>query len=462
MKHLASALCLLLFFFSQTTAQQTKTGKPAVLAFNLSFSDYTTPALIRDSSFSKALQGTDWLNPGKKSFGLGISWWKQLTPRIDFSANFTGTFSNFPELFVKGDSIGQAGFTPQLDALIHLYALKPSAFVNPFLTAGAGGGLFQSEFAAYAPLGMGLKFRFKEGAFLIAQTQYRLALTDGINNDYLFYNIGFAQTIGKRKIPEPTVVVPAPVIPADKDGDWFEDNIDECPDVAGKVKGCPDADGDGVADKNDLCPTEKGTLNGCPDTDGDGIADKDDACPDAKGSVNGCPDADGDGVADKDDLCPDVKGNFKGCPDSDGDGIGDGEDKCPTVAGTTADQGCPEIKQEVKEKVEVAAKNIFFRFGSDVLLNRSLPPLKEVVTLLKKDPALQLVIEAHADSIGSAERNQLLSERRAKRVAQFFINSGIDARRISYRGYGATQPVADNATEKGRAQNRRVEMKLRY
>ncbi|WP_407520432.1 OmpA family protein [Lacibacter sp. MH-610] len=462
MKHLASALCLLLFSFAQVNAQQPKTKKPAVLSFTLSFSDYNTPALIRDSSFSKAFKGTDWLNPGKKSFGIGVGWWKQLTPQIDFSANFNGTFSNFPELFVKDDSIGQAGFTPQLDAMVHLFAFKQGVTFNPFLSAGAGAGIFGGNTAAYAPLGVGFKLRFKEGAYLINQIQYRKALTDGITNDYLLYTVAFAQTLGKPKKAPETVKEKTSPVPADKDGDWFEDNIDECPDVAGKVKGCPDTDGDGVADKNDPCPAEKGTLNGCPDTDGDGIADKDDACPDAKGSVNGCPDADGDGVADKDDLCPDMKGSFKGCPDSDGDGIGDGEDKCPTVAGTTADQGCPEIKQEVKEKVEVAAKNIFFRFGSDVLLNRSLPPLKEVVTLLKKDPALQLVIEAHADSIGTAERNQLLSERRAKRVAQFFINSGIDARRISYRGYGATQPVADNATEKGRAQNRRVEMKLRY
>jgi outer membrane protein OmpA-like peptidoglycan-associated protein len=462
MKYLASVLCLLLLSFAQVNAQQSTTKKPAVLSFTLSFSDYNTPALIRDSSFSKAFKGTGWLNPGKKSFGIGVSWWKQLTPHIDFSGNFNGTFSNFPELFVKGDSIGQAGFTPQFDAMVHLFALKPNVTFNPFLSAGAGAGIFGGTTAAYAPLGVGFKLRFKEGAYLINQIQYRKALTDGITNDYLLYTVAFAQTLGKQKRTPETVKEKTAPVPADKDGDWFEDNIDECPDVAGTVKGCPDTDGDGVADKNDLCPNEKGTLNGCPDRDGDGVADKDDACPDAKGTVNGCPDADGDGVADKDDLCPGVKGNYKGCPDSDGDGIGDGEDKCPTVAGTAANQGCPEIKQEVKETVEVAAKNIFFRFGSDVLLNRSLPPLKEVVALLKKDPALQLVIEAHADSIGTAERNQLLSERRAKRVAQFFINSGIDARRISYRGYGATQPVADNATEKGRAQNRRVEMKLRY
>ncbi|MFN5134640.1 MAG: thrombospondin type 3 repeat-containing protein, partial [Chitinophagaceae bacterium] len=262
MKYLAFVLAAVILLCGATSAQQIKTKNSALLSFNISFSDYNTPALIRDSSFSKAFNGTDWLNPSKKSFGIGMSWWKQLTPKIDFSASLTGTFSNFPELFVKGDSIGQAGFTPQLDALIHLNALKQTATVNPFLTVGAGAGMFQSEFAAYAPVGAGLKILFNEGAFLIAQTQYRLALTDAITNDYLFYSIGFAQTMGKRKKEnsEPPPQQEELVIPPDRDGDGVENTKDECPDVKGTLKGCPDSDGDGVADKDDVCPNEKGIL----------------------------------------------------------------------------------------------------------------------------------------------------------------------------------------------------------
>jgi OmpA-OmpF porin, OOP family len=463
MKPLATALLSVILLFGAASAQQIKPKKPALLSFNISFSDYSTPQLIKDSSFSKVFNGTDWLNPGKKSFGIGISWWKQLTPKIDFSANVTGTFSNFPKLFVKGDSIGQAGFTPQLDALIHLYALKQTATVNPFVTVGAGGGMFRSEFAAYTPVGLGLKFRFKEGAFLIAQMHYRLALTDAITNDYLFYSIGFAQTTGKRKKAEPAVSEPAPVIPPDKDGDGVEDSKDLCPDVKGTVSGCPDADGDGVADKDDKCPNEKGTLNGCPDSDGDGVTDKGDQCPTEKGILNGCPDSDNDGVADKDDKCPTAAGtNSNGCPDSDGDGIDDGNDKCPNEKGVTANNGCPEIKPEVIEKVNYAAKNIYFKFASDEIIKQSFAPLDEIVKLLQSNPALKLVVNAYADNRGLAERNLMWSERRAQAVANYFISKGIDAGRITAKGYGDTQPVADNKTESGRSKNRRVEMKLEY
>jgi OmpA-OmpF porin, OOP family len=434
-----------------------QTKRPPLVSFNIHFADYRTPGFLKDSGSI----GKDWYKPGNHSFGLGVSWWKQLTDKVDFSGNLSGTFSNFPKLFIKGDSIGKASFTPQLDALLHLHALKRSAMVNPFLTAGVGGGYFSNEIAAYAPLGGGLKIQFREGAFLIAQAQWRLAFT-GINNDYLFYNFSFAQTLGKQKKEQPVVIEPTPLFPPDRDGDGVEDGKDECPDVAGAVKGCIDSDGDGVADKDDPCPHEKGTLNGCADSDGDGVGDKDDQCPDAKGTLNGCPDADGDGVTDKEDKCPTAKGNMNGCPDSDGDGINDADDKCPNDTGKAENNGCPEVKQEVIQKVNYAAKNIFFKFASDEILKQSFAPLDDVVKIMKENPALKISIAAHADNRGTTERNTFWSERRAQAVANYLISNGIDAGRITAKGYGDTQPVADNKTEAGRAKNRRVEMKLDY
>jgi len=234
-------------------AQKQSALKPRLFSYNISLSDYSLPKQIKDSSFNKAFQQKEWYKPANKSFGFGISYWKGLTSNIDFSGTLTGTFSNFPANFVKDDSIGQAKFSTQLDALIHIRALKESARVNPFLTAGIGAGYFPGKFAVYAPLGTGLQFRFNEGSYLLLQMQWRKKLTSGINNDYLHYSIGFAQhNPFKNKKEEVVIVEPVkPVMPTDKDGDGFED-------------------------KNDLCPDVKGTLNGCPDTDGDAVADKDD------------------------------------------------------------------------------------------------------------------------------------------------------------------------------------------
>ncbi len=407
-------------------AQQSAAKKTGLLSFNINMSDYSFLKLAQDSSFSKAIQQKDWLKPGKKSFGVGIGYWKGLTQHIDFSGTLSGTFSNFPKLFVKGDSIGQAGFTTQLDALLHFRLLKNGAAVNPFLTGGVGAGYFNKQVAAYAPIGAGLALRFSEGGMMVLQAQWRKALTDGISNDYLMYTLGFIQRAknnkAKTQVPEKTLpaVPAAPVVPVVK---------------------ITDTDADGVPDDQDLCPAEKGTLNGCPDTDHDGVADKDDRCKDVAGLVKyaGCP-----------------------MPDADRDGIADEEDKCPDLAGTKENNGCPEIKQEIKQQVDIAAKQIFFAFASDVITKKSLPALNTVVEIVNANPGIKLNIEAHSDNKGTAAGNMQWSEKRAKAVANYFIAKGIYPDRIMYKGLGDTQPIASNDTEAGRAKNRRVEIKLSY
>ena len=235
-----------------------------------------------------------------------------------------------------------------------------------------------------------------------------------------------------------------------------------------------DTDGDGIVDSKDKCPTVAGTAkyDGCPvpDTDGDGINDENDKCPTVPGlaKYNGCPvpDTDGDGINDENDKCPTVPGvaRYQGCPvpDTDGDGVNDEEDKCPTVPGVKENAGCPVIKEEVVKKVAASAKNIFFEIGKSVLLKKSFKSLDEVATILKEDAALKLDIEGHTSSTGSDKINIPLSKSRAAAVYDYMIKKGIDASRLSSEGFGSTKPIADNKTLKGRALNRRVEMKLRY
>ena len=84
----------------------------------------------------------------------------------------------------------------------------------------------------------------------------------------------------------------------------------------------------------------------------------------------------------------------------------------------------------------------------------------EVVTVLKDDPSLRVIVEGHTDSTGSAAYNQKLSERRAATVKAYLVGRGIAAERVKSVGYGETQPRASNDTAEGRAQNRRVEIKV--
>ncbi len=227
-----------------------------------------------------------------------------------------------------------------------------------------------------------------------------------------------------------------------------------------------DTDGDGVADTMDRCPgTPAGTqvdAYGCElDSDGDGVKDSKDECPGTPAGTavdaRGCPlDSDGDGVTDDKDECPNTVAGAtvdeRGCEvDSDGDGVVDRLDECPgTPAGTPVDnKGCP-------VEGDYVLKGVNFESNSDQLRAGSAAVLNEVVDTLKKYPDISFVVEGHTDSDGSAEYNAGLSERRAQTVYDYLASNGIAEDRMSVRGYGESQPIADNSTAAGKAQNRRV------
>ncbi|HEX2627522.1 MAG TPA: OmpA family protein [Chitinophagaceae bacterium] len=263
--------------------------------------------------------------------------------------------------------------------------------------------------------------------------------------------------------------------PKDFDNDGIPDATDACPEAAGTAvtNGCPDKDADGIADKDDKCPDTPGlaALNGCPpvDTDKDGVNDDTDKCPTVAGTAkyNGCPvpDSDNDGINNELDKCPAVPGSAKynGCPvpDSDGDGIDDESDKCPAVKGVKEKDGCPEeVKKEIIEKVNYAAKKIQFEFSKATLVSSSYAVLDEVVTILKANPDLKIAIEGHTSADGIYDANMRLSQARADNVKAYFVSKGIDASRISSKGFGSNQPLNKGKTEAEKAANRRVEMKL--
>ena len=272
--------------------------------------------------------------------------------------------------------------------------------------------------------------------------------------------------------------------PRDTDGDGVPDKLDECPDTPAGVsvdeKGCPlDEDGDGVADYLDKCPgtpkEAKVDANGCPiDSDGDGVADYMDECPDtpeaARGKVDakGCPlDSDGDGVADYLDECPDTpeaargKVDEKGCPlDTDGDGIADYEDVCPTTPGIKENNGCPEVKAEVKQIFKKALNGIQFESAKATIKKSSYPILNQIVNIMKENPEYKLDIKGHTDNSGKPEKNLVLSDDRANSVRTYLINNGIDESRMTAKGYGDTMPIASNSKPAGRALNRRVEFEV--
>ena len=334
-----------------------------------------------------------------------------------------------------------------------------SKIIDPFAHVGGGYTWFGKASAGTVNAGLGLSLWFSENVGLTLQSTYKHSFDDERvpNNDvatHLQHFAGLTFKFGAK----------------DTDGDGIYDKDDACPTVAGlkQFNGCPDTDGDGITDAKDSCPEVAGLteFNGCPDTDGDGVQDKEDTCVDVPGlkTLNGCPDADGDGVADKDDKCKDVKGPKEnaGCPwpDRDGDKVFDKDDKCPDVAGTIANKGCPEVSDDVMKKLNDYAKTILFDTGKSSFQQQTFPVLQAITAILKEYPESKFSIEGHTDNTGKADKNLTLSKDRAAAVKNYLVENGINTSRLSSEGYGQNNPVADNKTKAGKAQNRRVEVKL--
>ncbi|MBK7703356.1 MAG: OmpA family protein [bacterium] len=103
---------------------------------------------------------------------------------------------------------------------------------------------------------------------------------------------------------------------------------------------------------------------------------------------------------------------------------------------------------------------ILFDYDSSALKTASQDQLTEVADVLSRYPDTDILVLGHTDSTGSDDYNQSLSERRASAVRGFLMGAGVASSRITARGYGETAPVADNGSESGRAQNRRVELNV--
>lgn len=102
-------------------------------------------------------------------------------------------------------------------------------------------------------------------------------------------------------------------------------------------------------------------------------------------------------------------------------------------------------------------KNILFETNRAVLLPSSYPELDAFANYLVKNPQVFIEIGGHTDNTGSEEQNKILSEKRANTVADYLITKGVELNRVTFKGYGSTKPIANNSTDEGKKQNRRVE-----
>ncbi|MCY1053646.1 OmpA family protein [Nannocystis sp. SCPEA4] len=322
------------------------------------------------------------------------------------------------------------------------YRISPFVLIGPGLlgTSGLGGDVDPA-----IHFGGGVKFYINNYLALRldvrdnATAQYAI---DGGRTHHLEVLLGLSFVLRKKQKQKDD---------PDSDGDGFKDSVDKCPTVPGVAPdGCPvavegDADGDGFLDSVDACPQEPGIApDGCPekDRDGDGFVDSKDKCPDEKGiAPDGCP-----------------------LPDKDKDGIPDRDDKCPAIPETRNnyqdDDGCADEVPRAVTKFTGVIKGIFFDVDKDSIKKTSKSTLDNAVKVLKDFPSVKVEISGHTDASGDRDHNIDLSKRRADAVKKYLVDKGIDSARITTRGAGPDEPIADNNTKDGKAKNRRIEFKL--
>jgi len=331
--------------------------------------------------------------------GLAMNYLHGITPRTDWQITLAGTFVKFPVGHQQSD---EKHFLLEADASIHEKLFPGRRPINPFLQVGMGVSQTSAYYGIFLPVGLGAQWNLPGETFLLLHTQYRVPVTQ-TQTGHIYLSLGIAGIIGKNKTTKKRPVA----VPAH-------------------------------------------TYVSLKDTDGDGIPDSTDACPLVAGlrSHQGCPDT--------------SRRQAFFDSDKDRDGIIDSLDKCPDLPGFKEYEGCPPVTADIRRKIELAARNVFFETDKYVLLPASFGPLDEVAQIMRDNPYLKLAIAGHTDNAGTDEKNQSLSEHRAQAVLDYLLQRGLSKDRISSAGYGCTKPIADNGTPEGRAKNRRVEFVLRY
>lgn len=345
-------------------------------------------------------------------------------------------------------------------------------YVSPYLYAGVGatkdtqyGG---SPVLLAIPFGIGLQTRLSPKVLVEINGGYTLSVSDELDrrvradddmnrltnkrhDGFFTLSAGIAFT-NPRKPEEPkaTIVEMKPAIDPktiDTDGDGLTDSEEQQYGTDPQKK---DTDDDGLSDYDEVRKYRTNPL--LADTDGDGLSDGDEVLKHRTDPLK--VDTDGDGLSDYDEIMlhktnPLVK-------DTDGGGMDDGrelrESKNPLDP--------KDDLLDLTEVKEIIIEGIFFDTAKYAILPETAAILQRAYTTLRDNPEVKITIIGHADSVGSDASNQILSVNRAESARNWLVAKGIDTKRIRTIGKGESEPKATNDTAEGRAQNRRVEIKV--
>ena len=428
-KVIGVTIILFASLFANAQEQKVNKNKPASIALKASILNFKKTPLTEGLTVSTP--------------AVGLQFFKGITPRLDAVVNMDISSLKYPYyVSLKEPKATSNSVYAALDTRVHLKLGNDNKSLLPYAILGLGVAKDAANFTAYAPMGLGLQFKAKQGSFLNIFGTHNAEATK-LTKMHMNYGVSYSFPLKLKE--KKAIALPTAPIQVDQDDDGVSNENDDCPERSGllKYKGCPvpDEDGDGINDENDKCPNAEGTVQyrGCP-----------------------VPDTDKDGIPDDKDDCPTVAGlpGYKGCviPDTDKDGLNDELDQCPTIAGIAGNNGC----EDLQPKLNNIAAALKFDIGQVNIANKLLLGLDSLVQIMAQYPTTKLLITGHTDNTGTRKINEPLSLSRAKKIQAYIVKKGLAVDRTSILGMADTQPIASNDTNKGRAQNRRVDLTIQY
>ena len=237
---------------------------------------------------------------------------------------------------------------------------------------------------------------------------------------------------------------------ADTDGDGLTDGDEVMKYHTDPLKA--DTDGDGLTDADEVTRYHTDPLKA--DTDGDGLTDGDEVLKYHTDPLK--TDTDGDALTDGDEVLKYHTDPLKS--DTDGGSVNDGQEitNRTNPLDPTDDIPKPAI-QTIEVGKAIVLEGIVFQSGKATIEPQSEETLMQAFNTLKDNPEISVEIRGYTDNVGSVAANKKLSLRRADAVKTWLVKNGIQPERIGTKGYGPENPIGDNATEDGRAKNRRIE-----
>ena len=414
---------------SNAQDQKVNKNKPASIALKASI-----------LNFKKTPQ-TEGLTVSTPS--VGVQFFKGVAPKFDAIVNLDFGSLKYPYyVSSKQPKATTNSIYAAIDTRVHIKLATDDKAMVPYAILGLGFAKDASNFTGYAPMGLGVQFKAKQGSFLNVFGTHN---AEASKLTKMHTNFGVSYSFPLKLKEKKAITLPTAPVQADQDDDGVSNENDDCPERSGllKYKGCPvpDEDGDGINDENDQCPNAEGTIKfrGCP-----------------------VPDTDKDGIPDDQDQCPTLAGltRYNGCaiPDTDKDGVNDEADQCPTVTGIAGNNGC----EDLQPKLNSIATALKFEIGQVNIAAKSLQGLDSLLQIMSQYPTSSLIITGHTDNTGTKKINDRLSLLRAKKVQTYLVKKGLAENKITLIGMADSQPIATNAKKEGRAQNRRVDLTIKY